>query len=371
VTAEPYFAVTTPSDTMVIENVVRPDTRGKTVATLNYEVVPRGGYIAGASSYSAAKLNKRETPDVQQARNAVALARLSGADQYAAGELANAQRLLSQTESVVAAKGSKRDMVSHSRTTIQAAEQARSQSLIGRAEAAAAAERAEAAAREKAARDEAEREAAARQNAEVERRVAEEQRKRADEERQRAEAAAQQAAADKMRAEENARTADAARKEAEAARTDIERERLELRAALLKQFNDILQTRDTARGLIVNVGDVLFATGRFELQPMAREKLARFAGIIVGHNGLTIRAEGYTDSTGNDDVNMRLSQQRADSVGRFLISQGVSSDRITTQGFGPANPVASNDSAEGRQQNRRVELVVGGEVIGVPVRDRH
>jgi outer membrane protein OmpA-like peptidoglycan-associated protein len=136
---------------------------------------------------------------------------------------------------------------------------------------------------------------------------------------------------------------------------------------LLRQFNDILETRDTARGLIVNVGDVLFETGRYELRSTAREKLARFAGILLAHPGLNVQSEGFTDSTGTDDLNERLSQQRADAVGDFLTMQGLSRDRVTARGYGPRYPVSSNDSREGRQQNRRVELVVSGEVIGTPI----
>ncbi len=145
-----------------------------------------------------------------------------------------------------------------------------------------------------------------------------------------------------------------------------------MRATLLQQFNDILETRDTARGLIVNVGDVLFETGRYELRPSAREKLARFAGIVLAHPGLDIKAEGFTDSTGTDDINARLSEQRATAVGDFLIIQGVAQDRISTEGYGARFPVASNDTREGRQQNRRVELVVSGEVIGTAISEsRH
>jgi outer membrane protein OmpA-like peptidoglycan-associated protein len=140
-----------------------------------------------------------------------------------------------------------------------------------------------------------------------------------------------------------------------------------LRARLLQQFSDILETRDTARGLIVNVGDVLFETGRYELRPAAREKLARFAGIVLAHSGLAVQAEGFTDSTGSVATNERLSQQRADAVGQYLVAQGLASDRVTTRGYGAAQPIASNDTSEGRQKNRRVELIVNGDVIGTPI----
>ena len=112
---------------------------------------------------------------------------------------------------------------------------------------------------------------------------------------------------------------------------------------------------------------MLFETGRFELKPAAREKLARFSGIILGHAGLTVQAEGFTDSTGTLETNQKLSQQRADAVGQYLMSQGIASDRVTTKGYGPSHPVASNDTREGRSQNRRVELVVAGDIIGTPI----
>jgi len=190
----------------------------------------------------------------------------------------------------------------------------------------------------------------------------------------------------KQRAEQEQLKAEEARREAERLRADAqaqaaraetlraqaEQDRVTLRATLLRQFNDILDTRDTTRGLIVNVGDVLFETGRYELRPPAREKLARFAGIVLAHPDLAIQVEGFTDSTGTDDINERLSEQRASAVGDFLITQGVSQDRVSTQGYGPRFPAASNDTREGRQQNRRVELVVSGEVIGTPISDaRH
>src|SRR5687768_10578826 len=374
ITAEPYFAVTTPSDTVLMENAVRADTRGRTsLAPLTYEIVARGGYVA-AGLYTPPQAGKREPPDVRQARNAVAIALLADASKFAAAELAPAQRLLGQVEKLVAERGSQREIISQSRAAVQAAEEARLQSLERRRAAADATARAEAAAREQAALAAAEQEAAARRQAEAERRQAEEERRVAEQ-------AAQAAALEKQNADQAARDATRARDDAEAgraaaeaataraeeARAHAEQDRTALRATLLRQFNEILRTRDTERGLIVSVGDVLFATGRVELQPAAREKLARFAGIVLGHPGLRVRAEGYTDATGSDDVNMRLSHQRAEGVGRFLIDQGVAADRIAVQGLGAANPIAGNDTAEGRQQNRRVELIVSGDAIGTSI----
>ena len=386
VTAEPYYAVTTPSEVVVMENAVREETRGRTsIATLDYEIVPRGAYIAGGP-FGLAPPSSKEPPDVQQARNAVAIAQIAQAEKFVPNGIATARRLLSETELLVKRKESKRDIISHARATVQAAEEARLQSTELRVEAEARARQEASAAREQAARDAATREAAGRAAAEQERQRAEKAAQESAALRQRAEQAAQQAAEEQRKAEEARRDAERSRAEAESARAEAEtqaaradalraqaeQDRATLRATLLQQFNDILETRDTARGLIVNVGDVLFETGRYELRPPAREKLARFAGIVLAHPGLDIKADGFTVSTGTDAINERLSEQRASAVGDFLISQGVSQDRVSTEGYGPRFPVASNDTREGRQQNRRVELVVSGEVIGTPISDaRH
>jgi outer membrane protein OmpA-like peptidoglycan-associated protein len=367
VTAEPYYAVTTPSEVVVLENAVRQDTRGHTsIATLSYEIVPRGAYIAGGS-FALPQPSRNEPPDVQQARGAVAIAQIAQAEKFVPNGIDTARRLLAETEQLVKRDESKRDIISHARATVQAAEEARLQSIEARADADARAERDAAAKREQAAREQAARDAAGRAAAEAE--------------RQRAERAAQDAAALKQRAEQEQQKAEEARREAERLRADAqaqaaraetlraqaEQDRVTLRATLLRQFNDILDTRDTTRGLIVNVGDVLFETGRYELRPPAREKLARFAGIVLAHPDLAIQVEGFTDSTGTDEINERLSRQRASEVGEYLISQGVTSDRVSTRGYGASYPVASNDTRDGRQQNRRVELVVSGEVIGTPI----
>jgi outer membrane protein OmpA-like peptidoglycan-associated protein len=152
-----------------------------------------------------------------------------------------------------------------------------------------------------------------------------------------------------------------------AQKAQLETDKSELRVQLLAQFNAILQTRDTARGLIVNMSDVLFDTGKYTLRPLAREKLAKVAGIVSGHPGLKLDVEGYTDSVGGEDYNQQLSEQRAASVRGYLTQQGMPLASVTAKGFGKAQPVASNDSAEGRQQNRRVELVISGEIIGTAI----
>jgi outer membrane protein OmpA-like peptidoglycan-associated protein len=147
----------------------------------------------------------------------------------------------------------------------------------------------------------------------------------------------------------------------------LQAEKAQLRVDLLAQFSAILQTRDTVRGLVVNMSDVLFDTGKYSLRPLAREKLAKLAGIVSGHPGLLLSVEGYTDSVGGDDYNQKLSENRSEGVRDYLTHQGMAGGSVTAKGFGKTQPVASNDTAEGRQQNRRVELVISGEIIGTAI----
>src|SRR5438046_2074940 len=187
--------------------------------------------------------------------------------------------------------------------------------------------------------------------------AAEAEAQKAASERAAAQAAAEQAARDRAAAQADAEKARQAAAQAES-------EKAQLRAQLLSQLNATLQTRDSARGLIVNMADVLFDTGSYTLKPGAREKLAKISGVMLAHSGLTMQIEGHTDSVGGDDFNQQLSERRADSVRDFLAEQGVAGSSITARGFGKTQPVATNDTTEGRQRNRRVELVVNGDAIG-------
>jgi outer membrane protein OmpA-like peptidoglycan-associated protein len=177
------------------------------------------------------------------------------------------------------------------------------------------------------------------------------------------------AEADRLKRENDAQRAgaqaDLDRAAKEKAQADVER--VELRALLLSQFNAVLQTRDTPRGLVVNMSDVLFDTGKYSLRPLAREKLAKVAGIVSGHPGLRLDVQGYTDSVGGDEYNQRLSEQRGSAVRDYLTQSGMAQASVTTEGFGKTQPVASNDTAQGRQQNRRVEIVISGEIIGTTI----
>jgi outer membrane protein OmpA-like peptidoglycan-associated protein len=196
-----------------------------------------------------------------------------------------------------------------------------------------------------------------------------------------AQAAAQQAVGAQADAErdrnnaqqqQHAAEADSDRNRAAAASSDAQlqqsvRDREELRARLLQQFSLILETRDTARGLVVNMSDVLFDSGKFTLRPLAREKLAKISGIVLAYPSLKLAVEGNTDSVGTEAFNQQLSEHRAEGVRSYLTQQGVPESSTTAKGFGKTRPIASNDTSEGRQQNRRVELVVSGEVIGTKI----
>jgi outer membrane protein OmpA-like peptidoglycan-associated protein len=213
------------------------------------------------------------------------------------------------------------------------------------------------------------RQAAERAKAEAEAAAAQASRLKAEAETAQRQLAEQQqlARAEADRARASADEADRLRQQAERDRQAAIKDRETLRNELRQQFSSILETRDTARGLIVNISDVLFDTGQYTLRPAAREKLARLAGIVLAHPGLHLQLEGHTDSVGSDALNQRLSENRANAVKQYLVSQGVKDANIESRGFGKTQPVASNATAAGRQQNRRVEMVVSGDIIGTPI----
>jgi outer membrane protein OmpA-like peptidoglycan-associated protein len=290
----------------------------------------------------ALTLDPKVPLEVYEARNAVDIAKSRGADKYAPEIYSKAEASLKIVENSLAAKADKNAVISTARQTAQVSEDARALAAQRQEEERIAKEREDAAAKAKA-------EAEARAAVE-----ATEAKRKADAEAQR-QAELSAAKEGLMQAKEQAAKAEAerVRKAAEA-----------LRAQLLEQFNRILETRDTPRGLVVNMGDVLFDTGKFDLRSEAREKLAKLSGIVLAHPGLKLAIEGYTDSTGSDELNQKLSQDRADAVRGYLTEQGLAQDSVTAQGFGKSEPVADNNTAAGRQKNRRVEIVVSGEVIG-------
>jgi outer membrane protein OmpA-like peptidoglycan-associated protein len=360
VTAEPYFAVNTPSDVVVLENTVRPDTRGTfQPITANYELLQRGQYTYDMSnmSDSVVTLSPKVPLEVYEARNAVAIAEKSGAQQYAPDALRKAQQSLANAESLLKSKGDKKTIIQNARDAVQTSADARSISLKRESDEKIAAEQAAQAAATAAAQAKQQQEAAARQQAEM-------QRLEAERDAAQQAAARAQADAQALQSAQAAAAAQARAKQAQDAAAQAELQQQQLRAALLAQFNRVLPTTDTPRGLKVNMADVLFAFGKYDLQPAAREALAKFSGIVIAHPGLHLSIEGYTDSVGTDAFNQTLSEQRANAVHDYLVQQGLDPSSITATGFGKANPVASNDTADGRQQNRRVEIIISGEIIG-------
>jgi outer membrane protein OmpA-like peptidoglycan-associated protein len=444
VTAEPYFAVTQPSDLIVMENVVRADTKGKTEEIeAKYELLQRGQYQRLANPL-ALKADRKLPLELYEARNAVQIARAVGADRFSADTFRKAEKSLAEAEAYQARNAGRKSVAMTAREAVQTAEDSRAIAVKRQEEDFLAAERQRSVDRE--ARAESGRAAAQSETDRVTRdaeaarikaqadgerfaRDAEAARIKAQADAERfarekdAQTAAAAADADRLKRENDARmtavAADADRLKLEnetratAAKTEADRlrlesdsrmaaagaeadrlkrendaqraaslaeldsaakqkaqleaEKVELRVQLLKQFNVILQTRDTARGLIVNMSDVLFDTAKSSLRPMAREKLAKVAGIVSGHPGLRLDVEGHTDSVGGDDYNQRLSEQRGAAVRDYLMQQGMPVSSVTAKGFGKTQPVASNDTAQGRQQNRRVEIVISGEVIGTEI----
>jgi len=374
VTAEPYFAVRQPSEVVVLENEVRKDTKGRIFPISDYKLMRRGQYQKMGNPL-ALSLDLEKVPlEMYEARNAVDIARSRGAEKYAPEIFAKADGGLKLAENALARKANKREIISTARTTVQSAEDARALAVQRQDEERVAAEREAAAAKAKAAAEAkaATEAAAAKQKADAEAVAA---KQRADEEAKRqAELAGAREAQMKAEAEAAAvkakAEADALKAKEEAANAEAERARQaaeQLRAQLLDQLNRVLETRDTPRGLVVTMADVLFDTGKYDLRQEAREKLARLSGIILAHPGLKLEVEGHTDSTGTDELNQKLSEQRASTVRSYLMEQGLPGDNVTARGFGKTMPVADNSTAAGRQKNRRVEMIVSGEAIGTKI----
>jgi outer membrane protein OmpA-like peptidoglycan-associated protein len=447
VTAEPYFAVTQPSDVVVMENFVRTDTTG-TIEQVDakYELLQRGQYTLNVNpaEIKPMRLDSKVPLELYEARNAVQIARWTGAERYAPETFQKAAQGLENAEGYLTGREGKKPIGTVAREAVQMAEDARiitvkkideerltNERLAGadreaRAESARAAAQADAA---RVAKDAAAAQVAAQTEADRVMRENTANMDAAQNEANRvkrdhaAQMAAAQTEADRLKLENDAKTtaaqteasrlklendaktasaqteADRLKKDSDAqlaaAQTEANRLKLEndaqrastqaeldraakdkalaetekadLRAQLLAQFNAVLQTRDTARGLIVNMSDVLFDTAKYSLRPLAREKLAKVAGIVSGHPGLKLDVEGHTDSVGGDEYNQQLSEQRGGAVRDYLTQQGMPAGSVTSRGFGKTQPVASNDTAAGRQLNRRVEIVISGDVIGTEI----
>jgi outer membrane protein OmpA-like peptidoglycan-associated protein len=428
VTAEPYYAVRQPSNVVVLENIVRDDTKGTTEAmNTKYELLERGGYIPTGYKFDPVVLNTKLPLEFFEARNAVRIAESEGAEQYASDSYQHAVRLMDRVDQFATDKHADRKaMIAVAREVVQTAEDARAITVkkidqerlenerrsaanaqartqeeadeatrqkneaqadqtraeIAKAQAESDTANAQAAtlaaqtatANAQAAKTQAETDAASAQSAKAQ--------AEADAERSQAEAARIQAESDKAKSDmadsqaASANALSAAQADAERSRLaaqqsqlsaeQAEAEKVEMRTKLSEQLNSILQTHDSARGLIVSMSDLVFDSGKYSLKPGAREKLAKVAGILLAYPGLNIAVGGYTDNVGGDAMNQKLSENRADSVRDYLVAQGVATNSVSAQGYGNSLPVASNNNSAGRQQNRRVELLVSGEAIGHP-----
>jgi outer membrane protein OmpA-like peptidoglycan-associated protein len=360
ITAEPYFAVRVPSEMVVLDTEIRKNTKGKLFPVGDYKLMKRGQYERLGNPLAMTPDLSRVPLEMYEARNALDIARSRGADKNAPEIYTKARASLEQAESLLASGANKKQIISTAKQTVQFSEDAR----------------ALAAQREDAQRIAAEREAAAaKARSEAETRAAQEAaeaKRKSDEEAQRqSELAAAKQAQMKAEADAAAYKADveakALREKEEAANAEAARAQkaaADLRAQLLDQFNRVLPTIDTPRGLQVNMGDVLFDTGKFNLRTEAQVGLAKFTGIVLSHPGLNLSIEGYTDNVGSETFNQKLSDQRSNAVRDYLVQQSLDPATITAKGFGMLMPVASNDTAQGRQQNRRVEIIISGEVIG-------
>lgn len=345
VTAEPYFAVTTPSDLVVMQNTITKDKTTGIIDTVNAHVslLPRGAYVQTAGQHAVlnpVKPNDKSPLQLYEAINAIQIAEAAGATQYAPDIIAKAKQELENAQALDSKKSQRKAMITYARGAVQDAEDARVTTLRKIVE--------EKQRQQQVAAQQAQ---AAAQQAQIE--AQQQALKRAQ-----ADAAAAQAEA----AAANARAAQAA---AEHSAQQATNQTEEMRERLKAQLSQVLQTQETARGLIVNMSDVLFDTGKYTLKPEAREKLAKVSGILLAYPNLKVQVEGYTDNVGSEQYNQTLSQQRGDAVRAYLVEQGVSADNVSSTGYGMSNPIADNATAAGRAQNRRVQMVVSGNAIGV------
>lgn len=431
VTAEPYFAVTQPSDVVVMENELRNDTKGTAEQVdAKYELLQRGLYESdiNPADIQPMKGNSKTPLELYEARNAVRISKWTGAEQYSADTIQKAQANLQTAETLQTGGGDRKSEISAAREAVQTAEDARVIAVKKMDEERLSNEReasANSVARSRARADDAtwQKEQAQSDTAQARSDTAQAQSDTAQARSDTAQAKSDTAQARSDMAQNQARNADDQRDSAAAenrsrmqaddanrqkdqaqlesaqARSDMaqsqatsanavaaaqadasqsrsaaqlseqraqtaEGEKANMRARLEIQLNSILQTRDSARGLIVSMSDVLFDTGKYTLLPGAREKLAKVAGILLAYPGLNIAVAGYTDNVGSGQFNQKLSEQRAEAVRDYLVRDGVAGNSVTATGFGNSQPVASNNDSAGRQANRRVELVVSGEAIG-------
>lgn len=373
-TAEPYYSVTHPSNKVVAENIIPQNVKGfEEPIDAKFDVLEGGQYTIDvpANQLPSSEASPKVPLDLLEARNAVAIAKAAGAQQYAPDSLAKAEDMLQRAEDYYQRKQGRTPIGTAARGATQMAEDARVLTLQRKEQEKEEAERrarkeaqekAEAAA-EAARASEAQAQA---QAAQAQAQADEDARRRATAEQAEAQAQQQQAAAlaAQQQAQAQAAAAQQAEAQAEQQRQQAIQQKEEMRARLLAQLNQVLQTRDTARGLIVSMPDVLFDFNRYTLKPEARERLAKISGIVLAYPDLKLQIEGYTDSIGSDEYNQTLSDKRAEAVRDYLVGQGVSMNNVTAQGMGKSDPIADNSTAAGRKLNRRVEMIVSGDVIG-------
>jgi outer membrane protein OmpA-like peptidoglycan-associated protein len=345
VTAEPYYAVTMPSDLVVLQNVVLPDKTQGILEQVNahFSLLPRGAYVQTAGEHSVLhpiNRNERSPLELYEAINAIQIAEAEGADKYAADTLATAKQDLANAQDFDEHKKDRKQEITYAREAVQTSEDARIMTI-----------------RKMKAEDDLHQQQA---------------RMQAEQSAQQSALAAQQAAAEQAQAEARAAEAEAAAERAKAEQAAAQHQAQQatdqteqMREKLKTQLSAVLETRETARGLIVNMSDVLFDFNKYTLKTDAREKLAKVSGILLSYPGLNLQVEGYTDNVGTDEYNQKLSEERADAVRDYLQSQGVAQSNISAAGYGKSDPVADNSSASGRAENRRVQLVVSGNAIGV------
>ncbi len=356
VTAEPYFAVTMPSDLVVLQNEVLHNKTSGIIDTVNvhFNLLPRGAYAQTAGQHTVLHpitRNDKSPLELYEAINAVQIAQTAGAEQQAPDIFHKAQQELSNAQDMDTHHSERKQEITFARAAVQDAEDARLVTL-----------------RKKASEEQAAKDAAARAAQDQAQKAAQQSQMQAQQAQLDAErAAAQRAQAEAQAAEARARAAEAqaAQQQAERNAQQANQQTEEMRERLRQQLNNVLQTQETARGLIVNLSDVLFDFNKYTLKPDTREKLAKVSGILLAYPDLKVQVEGYTDNVGSEQYNQKLSEERAGAVRDYLVQQGVPAANVTATGYGEANPVADNSTAAGRAKNRRVQMVVSGAAIGI------
>ena len=384
VTAEPYFSVIRPSDEVVAENVIRQETKGfEEAIDAKFDMLEGGQYTVDmpAQQLPSASADPKTPLTLLEARNAVAIAKAAGAAQYAPDSLQKAETYLARAEDYLRRKQGKTPIGTAARGATQMAEDARvltlrrkeqerianeKQAMLDKQQKAEAEAQASALA-EAQAKAQAEQDARMRAQAEADTAAAERAKAQAQLQQAQADAAAAAALAEQQKAQAEQQKAQAEADKQRMAADEAIRQKEEQRQRLLNQLNQVLETKDTPRGLVVSMPDVLFDTASYTLKPAARERLARISGIVLAYPDLRLEIEGHTDSVGSDAYNQTLSEKRAGSVRDYLVNNGVSINNVIARGLGKGNPVADNSTAAGRKLNRRVEMIVSGDVIGTQI----